>query len=375
MNIKKKFLSDIALISTGSSNTNESVENGKYPFFVRSQEIKLKNDFEYDETAIITSGDGVGVGKVLHYIEGKYALHQRAYRIVIKDKTVIPKFIFYYLQNNLYKYLLEKSYNGSVTSVRLKMINNLPVEIPPIEKQREIIEILDNFQDLISTLKAELELREKQFQYYVDIIYNQLEDKYGLVYLKDIAVDFYKGFGIKKDELDSEGIPCIRYGDIYTDYNIFFKKVNHFISSDYNKNNSLKKIKKNDLLFTITGEKVEEIGKSIAYLGDKEILVGSDILVLKHKEDALYLSLMLSSKQVKRQKSKGKVKAKVVHTNQKSLEKVSLPLPPKNIQKKVSDNLIYFLDLINNLKEEISLREKQYEYYRDRLLDFGDSDE
>ena len=74
-------LADIADIGTGSSNTNEAVEDGKYPFFVRSQEPLRKNDFEYDETAIITAGDGVGVGKVYHYIEGRYALHQRAYRI------------------------------------------------------------------------------------------------------------------------------------------------------------------------------------------------------------------------------------------------------------------------------------------------------
>ena len=75
------MLCEIADISTGNSNTNEAVEDGKYPFFVRSQEPLRKNDFEYDEAAIITAGDGVGVGKVYHYIEGKYALHQRAYRM------------------------------------------------------------------------------------------------------------------------------------------------------------------------------------------------------------------------------------------------------------------------------------------------------
>ena len=70
------------------------MENGKYPFFVRSQEVRRKDAFEYDETAIITLGDGVGVGKIFHYVEGKYALHQRAYRIHITDETVLPKFYF-----------------------------------------------------------------------------------------------------------------------------------------------------------------------------------------------------------------------------------------------------------------------------------------
>ena len=84
-----KMLCEIADISTGNSNTNEAVEDGKYPFFVRSQEPLRKNDFEYDEAAIITAGDGVGVGKVYHYIEGKYALHQRAYRIHINTSEVM----------------------------------------------------------------------------------------------------------------------------------------------------------------------------------------------------------------------------------------------------------------------------------------------
>ena len=70
--VKYKKLQYLAEISTGSSNTNEAIENGKYPFFVRSQELLYKDEYEFDETAIITAGDGVGVGKVLHFYTGKY---------------------------------------------------------------------------------------------------------------------------------------------------------------------------------------------------------------------------------------------------------------------------------------------------------------
>ena len=94
---KWRTLRTLAEIGTGSSNTNEAVEDGQYTFFVRSQEPLRKESYEYDETAIITAGDGVGVGKVFHYIEGKYALHQRAYRIHIVSSDVMPKFFFYYI--------------------------------------------------------------------------------------------------------------------------------------------------------------------------------------------------------------------------------------------------------------------------------------
>ena len=95
--VKTVPLEEIADIGTGSSNTNEGLEEGLYPFFVRSQEPLRKNEYEYDETAIITAGDGVGVGKVFHYVEGKYALHQRAYRIHINTPEVLPRYYFHYM--------------------------------------------------------------------------------------------------------------------------------------------------------------------------------------------------------------------------------------------------------------------------------------
>ena len=101
------------------------MENGKYPFFVRSQEVRRKDAFEYDETAIITLGDGVGVGKIFHYVEGKYALHQRAYRIHITDETVLPKFYFS-SKSSFLTYIEKTSFRSSVTSIRCPMLNNFP---------------------------------------------------------------------------------------------------------------------------------------------------------------------------------------------------------------------------------------------------------
>lgn len=165
-------LSRIADIGTGNSNTNEELENGKYPFFVRSQEIRRKNTYEYDETAIITSGDGVGVGKIFHYIEGKYALHQRAYRIHITDKRVLPKFYFYYMKSSFLTYIEKTSFHSSVTSIRRPMLNNFPVPILDTEDQIRIVSILDRFDalcnDLTSGLPAEIEARRQQYEYYRD---------------------------------------------------------------------------------------------------------------------------------------------------------------------------------------------------------------
>ena len=165
-------LADIADIGTGSSNTNEAVEDGKYPFFVRSQEPLRKNDFEYDETAIITAGDGVGVGKVYHYIEGRYALHQRAYRIHINTPEVVPKYYFHYMKAKFMPYIQKTMFQGSVASIRRPMLNAFPVPVPSLDVQNRIVNVLDNFEKICSDLNiglpAEIEARQKQYEYYRD---------------------------------------------------------------------------------------------------------------------------------------------------------------------------------------------------------------
>lgn len=146
--------------------------DGKYQFFVRSQEVRYKNEYEFDETAIITSGDGVGVGKIFHYVEGKYALHQRAYRIHIIDEMVLPKYYFYYMKNSFLGYIHKNAFNSSVTSIRRPMLNMFPVPIPSLPQQQRIISIMERFDnlcnDLSSGLPAEIAARQKQYEYYRD---------------------------------------------------------------------------------------------------------------------------------------------------------------------------------------------------------------
>lgn len=169
-----KTLAEIADISTGSSNTNEAVDDGIYPFYVRSQEPLRKNDYEYDEAAIITAGDGVGVGKVFHFVEGKYALHQRAYRIHINTPAVLPRYYFHYMRSAFLPYIQKTMFQGSVASIRRPMLNQFPVPIPPVQVQERLVNVLDNFETICSDLNiglpAEIEARQKQYEYYRDML-------------------------------------------------------------------------------------------------------------------------------------------------------------------------------------------------------------
>lgn len=167
-----KPLEEVADISTGSSNTDDAVEHGMYPFYVRSQQPLTKNKYEFNEEAVITAGDGAGVGKVFHYVNGKYALHQRAYRIHPDTEILLGKYLFYYFVSHFPHYIEKQMYQGSVPSIRRPMLNKFEIAIPPLEEQTRIVSILDRFDalcnDLTSGLPAEIEARQKQYEYYRD---------------------------------------------------------------------------------------------------------------------------------------------------------------------------------------------------------------
>lgn len=190
--------------------------------------------------------------------------------------------------------------------------------------------------------------------------------------LKDVATQWYRGAGIKREEVSEDGMPCIRYGEIHTTYNIWFDDcISH---ANESKQVSRKYAEKGDILFAITSEDVPFVGNSVAYLGDERILVGGDIVVMKHNQDPKYMAYALSTSDAIKQKGKGKVESKVVHTNVPSLQEIVIPIPSMTEQKRIASILDRFDRLTNDLSSglpaEMEKRRQQYEYYRDRLLSF-----
>lgn len=176
--------------------------------------------------------------------------------------------------------------------------------------------------------------------------------KEGWTYKKlgEIATDMHRGSGIKRDQVTKEGIPCVRYGEIYTTYNIGFEKcISH---TDLSQVSSPKYFKHGDLLFAITGESVEDIGKTIAYLGHEECLAGGDIVVLRHNQNPKYLSYALSAPNAIKQKGLGKTKLKVVHTNIPALREIEIPVPPLSEQQRIVERLDTAFAHIDELKEK-----------------------
>ena len=192
--------------------------------------------------------------------------------------------------------------------------------------------------------------------------------------LGEIATDIFRGSGITRDQVTDTGIPCVRYGEIYTTYGVWFDTcVSH---TDESKISSKKYFEHGDILFAITGESVEDIAKSCAYVGNERCLAGGDIVVLKHNQDPKYLGYVLSTTNARDQKSKGKVKSKVVHSSVPAIKEIKIPVPPLEVQREIVRILDSFAEQSNALEKELlaelAARKKQYEYYRDLLLTFGD---
>ncbi|MDO5319709.1 MAG: restriction endonuclease subunit S [bacterium] len=181
--------------------------------------------------------------------------------------------------------------------------------------------------------------------------------------LGEVATDFYRGNGILRTQITDAGIPCVRYGEIYTSYNTWFDTCISHTRIEYIP--SPKYFEHGDILFSITGEKISEIGKSTVYVGHDKCLAGGDIVVMKHNQNPKYMGYALSTNEAQQQKSKGKVKSKVVHLSVAELMAVVIPVPPLPVQEEIVRMLDEMAGLIDELEQELAARKQQYEWYRD----------
>ena len=154
-------------ITTGNKDTINRVDGGLYPFYVRSPKVERINTYSYDGEAVLMAGDGVGAGKVFHYVNGKFDYHQRVYNFY-NIKKIKAKLLYYYMKSH-FRYVIEQlSAKSTVDSVRLNMIQDFLVVIPPMQEQLDLIEYLDsqmkNLDDSISMFENQISLLQERKQ-------------------------------------------------------------------------------------------------------------------------------------------------------------------------------------------------------------------
>jgi type I restriction enzyme S subunit len=159
--IKLSTIGNVCNLTTGNKDTQNKVDDGLYPFFVRSQTVERINSFSYDGEAILTSGDGVGVGKNFHYINGKFDFHQRVYCLNQFKLNISGKFVYHYFSENFLRRISRMNAKNSVDSVRREMIFDMPISIPSLPEQQKIASFLSTVDEKINLLKKQLFLLEQ----------------------------------------------------------------------------------------------------------------------------------------------------------------------------------------------------------------------
>ena len=243
-----KKLKYICSVGTGTKDTVNAVEDGVYPFFVRSQTVERINSLGADCEAVLTAGDGVGVGKVFHYYNGKFDYHQRVY-MLNNFRQALGRFVYYYLSNNFYKVALEGSAKSTVDSLRMPQFLNFEFSLPELEVQQGIVLFLDHETAKIDTLIEKQQqliqlLKEKRQAVISHAVTKglssfsggpnaKLRDS-GVEWLGDVPehwrvtkfhyeIDLLEGPGILAYDFHEEGVPLLRIHNV-KDY---------FVSSDF----------------------------------------------------------------------------------------------------------------------------------------------
>jgi len=337
-------IENLAEITTGSRNTQDRIEDGLYPFFVRSQKVERINSYTYDGEAVLTAGDGVGTGKVFHYINGRFDTHQRVYLIAEFDSRINGYYFYLYFSSHFYNRIMQMTAKSSVDSVRREMIARMLIPLPDLLEQQAIASALSDADALIESLS---QLLAKKRQIKQGAMQELLTGKrrlpgfsgeWEVKRLGDLGT-FLKGNGVRKDEAQSGSIPCVRYGEIYTHHKDFVRSYFSRISSEVAA--SATRLKKGDLLFAGSGETKEEIGKCVAFLDEVEAYAGGDIVILRPTDGSpLFLGYYLNTASINAQKSSMGQGDAVVHISSSALSKIELNLPSVEEQQAIAEALL-----------------------------------
>lgn len=324
------------------------------------------------EKYLLNNGDLVmsltgNPGRVAFIRNESCALNQRV--ACLRAKTVSNSYLFYLFNCKEFESTaFANSTGGAQKNLSTTWLNNFLIPLPSIEEQNRIVGILDTFTASIDNLKEQIALRRKQYEYYRDQLLDLEGKKEKDIHSWGEFCEMIKGNGVQKVDFVNEGIGCIHYGQIYTHYGSFTYTTNKFVSKETFE--KARKASKGDIIMTDTSENVEDICKSVAYLGEDDIAVSNHALILKHKQNPKFLSYSTQTNSFFVQKRKVVVGVKVSGIKPEQLAQINIYLPSLCEQQRIVDILDKFEASIQNLEAQLSEREKQYEYYRNKLLTF-----
>lgn len=356
-------------IETGSRNTEHKSDNGKYLFFVRSQQIEHINSYHYDCEAVLTAGDGVGTGKVFHYVNGKFDAHQRVY-VMSQFKDISGRFFYNYFKENFGNEVSKYTAKSSVDSVRRDMIAEMLIPVPSFEEQQKIAEALSNMDSLISSLEK---LIEKKKAIKRGAIHELLTAKKSLsgfksekvsVKLSDIAI-IKDGTHGTYNRVDN-GVYLLSAKNIFNNHMEVTDNESMISFEDYSSIVSNGFPKENDILLSCVGT----IGRCCIYTGTPRAAFQRSVAFVRSKNvDVRYLLCLLQSEAIQKQLKESSNASAQGGVYLGALENLNIEIFADINEQKAIANILFDMDIeITALEQKLTKCKKLKQGMMQQLL-------
>lgn len=367
--VEWKKIEEICIVLTGGDapencikgQVNPSIEN-PYPIYSNGDDVYgYCSSYRVSKDAVTISSIG-NVGSV-NYRSANFTPIIRLKVVIPSSPSLKTKFLYYTLLG--YKFV---GTNSSLSSMKAADIKRLLIPIPSLSEQNQIVGILDTFTASIDNLKEQIAQRRKQYEYYRDELLD-LEGKEG-VEMKTLGEigEFIRGNGIQKSDFIEEGFGCIHYGQIHARYGFSATETISKIEESLYKR--CKKARKGDVVLATTSEDAEGVAKPFVWLGDEEVAVSGDAFIYHHNQNGKFIGYQFLTHKFMQFKVKYATGAKVVRISGDNMAKFEVALPSLSEQQRIVSILDTFEASIQNLEAQLEQRQKQYEYYRNKLLSF-----
>ena len=349
-------------------------EDSAYMPLIRIRDVKPAKASTYytgkfNEAYRIKKGD-ILVGMDGEFNLGKWEdrdglLNQRVLKLKGKDGCCIDGYLFHYM-GPVFKKIEKETPGGSVKHLSAKVINSILIPIPSIEEQTRIVGILDTFTASIDNLKEQITQRRKQYEYYRDQLLD-LEGKEGveMKYITDVAKSF-TGLTYKPEHVSDSGTLVLRSSNIKEDVLSFDDNV--YVQMLIPER---AKVHENDILICVRNGSKRLVGKSAMITKEADgMAFGAFMTILRSFAiNSKFLFYVWQSDEVRKQ-YKGDEAMPIAQITAKDFQRIIIPLPPLSEQQRIVSILDTFEASIRNLEAQLKQREKQYEYYRNKLLTF-----
>ena len=373
--VPNKLLVECSLIDYGYPFTSSMfTDDSSYIPIIRIRDVKPGKAStyymgNYSKEYIVKRGD------ILVGMDGEFnlekwndidsLLNQRVARIT-EMPSKSTKGYLYHILGPIFKKIEREISGGSVKHLSVKIINTISIPLPHIKVQEEIVKILDSFTNLIDALNEELSLRQKQFEYYREKLLT-FDDNTNRYCLKEVfeTKNGYTPSTSNKEFWDNGNIPWFRMEDIRQNGRILNDSTLHITRAGV-KGNRL--FKANSIILATSATIGEHALILVEHLSNQRFtnFYPNEDFDKKVNMKYIYYYMFIIDEWCKSHVNQGGFAS----VDMDGLFKLSIPIPSLAIQQSIVEKLDAFESLISSLKEEIVLRQKQYEYYREKLLTF-----